>query len=594
MSLRLSLVFGACLAVSRLASGVEPADSTTDTVVSALDAVTSPTVARVSLDADAVIATTMSQPVAGIADIAAMEQRLGDVLNQVMSTANLPTQLPDLSEFDSYVRDKNKREMGISRAEVVFRTLCKNLNIRLTELANRTAHDEIHAQEGIFDIVVSAQTEFTRTEEPLPVQPGAGNNVSRGRTFSNSVGIGQLLPTGGLVELLFDNSQNYTNAPFTLDPNYRSSAGVRARQPLLRNGGPLVTQANIVIAQMDNLITNAALRQQVMFELARALQTYYDLMFAVSNVDVLRISLAQAKELERVNTEKFRAGVLPELDVLQAQADVAARQSQVIEALQEVENVSDRLKVHLAEICELREVALRPTELPDIPYYPLNERQFIGEAVLKRPEFEQVRVEIEKSRLRLRVAQNQTLPALDAYAAYFATGAAGSNSEALESVYGTDHNSWKLGLELKFPLQNRTARYRYHQAEKQVDAAFLKLQQTRDNVVLDVRTAIRAIETNLQKIQVGRATVEFNKAKVDSGQKRQAVGLATSFDVLAFQRDLADARISLIRAIIDYNKAIIGLEAAKGTLLDKLNVSADRGVIMQTGSVPEKPFQAPR
>ncbi|MCX7717055.1 MAG: TolC family protein [Candidatus Sumerlaeaceae bacterium] len=591
MSPRSSLCAALCVSLCLAPSGLIRAETTTDTILTALSADIAPATASVSLDADMVLATTVSQPVAGAAEIAALEQRLGDVLNQVVSSGNLPAQLPDLAEFESYVKNKNKREMGISRSEVVFRTLCKNLNIRLSDIANRAAHDEIHAQEGIFDLTISARSEFTRTEEPLPVQPGTGNDVSRGRTFANSVGLGQLLPTGGLVELLFDNRQNYTNAAFTLDPNYRSSAGVQARQPLLRNAGPLVTQANIVIAQMDNLITNAALRQQVISELSQSLQTYYDLMFAVANVDVLRISLAQAKELERVNTEKFRAGVLPELDVLQAQADVAARQSQVIEALQAVENVSDLLKVRLAEICELRDVALRPTELPDIPNYPLDERKFIGEAILKRPEFEQVRMEIEKSNLRLRVAQNQTLPALDAYAAYFATGAAGTNSDALESVYGTDYNSWKFGLELNYPLQNRAARYRYHQAEKQVDAAFLKLQQTRDHVVLDVRTAIRAIETNLQKVQVGRATVEFNKAKVDSGQKRQAVGLATSFDVLAFQRDLADARIGLIRAIIDYNKAIIALEAAKGTLLEKLNVSADRGMVMQTGAVPAKPFE---
>jgi len=38
--------------------------------------------------------------------------------------------------------------------------------------------------------------------------------------------------------------------------------------------------------------------------------------------------------------------------------------------------------------------------------------------------------------------------------------------------------------------------------------------------------------------------------------------------VLTFQNDLADAELSLIRAGLDYVKALTALEKAKGTLLE--------------------------
>ena len=148
-----------------------------------------------------------------------------------------------------------------------------------------------------------------------------------------------------------------------------------------------------------------------------------------------------------------------------------------------------------------------------------------------------------------------------------------------------------MGLQFSYPLQNRQARYRQYEAEKQLDTAFLNLQQLRDNVMFQVRSGIRDVETNREQIFLGKATVEFNKSKVDTGMKRQAVGLATTFDVLSFQTDLAQSRINLLKAIVLYNKAIVQLEFYKGTLLDRLNISVDEGALKVPKRIPKKPLQ---
>ena len=80
------------------------------------------------------------------------------------------------------------------------------------------------------------------------------------------------------------------------------------------------------------------------------------------------------------------------------------------------------------------------------------------------------------------------------------------------------------------------------------------------------------------------ATVEFNREKVDTGMKRQSVGLATSFEVLRFQTDLAAARSNLLRAVIDYNKSPIQLERAKGTLLETVGIPDEFAPAKKAGS----------
>ena len=54
---------------------------------------------------------------------------------------------------------------------------------------------------------------------------------------------------------------------------------------------------------------------------------------------------------------------------------------------------------------------------------------------------------------------------------------------------------------------------------------------------------------------------------------------STSFEVFTFQTDLRNAQLSLIQALLDYNKSLADLERAKGTLLESkgLELAADAG-----------------
>ena len=491
-----------------------------------------------------------------------------------------------------YYGDPNRPSTGISLNDVVFCTIAKNLNIKLSDIANRIQHDEFHVQEGIFDLQISGGVSARATDEPILVDTPTGKTKANAtnKTVSANASISQLLPTGGVVSLLFDDARIKNNTAGAVSPYYRASTTLSVTHPLLRNAGPLVTQSNIIISQYANQISASQFRGQVMNQISVSMQLYYDLIYAVSNVDIQRISMAQAQELLRVNNAKFGAGVLPELDVLQAQSDVAMRQQGLIQALQQVDITSDRLRTQLAEISDNPDLGLMPRDQPGVPEFQINQTRFLSEARRFRPELEQVRWDIERSKLNLEVADNRTLPQLDAFADYGTIGADDSWSKGVGNVYDDKNGNWRAGLQFNYPLQNRAARYRFHQAEKGLDASHLRLAQTEDVVTLEVLTGLRNVQTNLQQIALGRSTVEFNKSKVDTGQKRQAVGLATTFDVLAFQTDLATARINLLRAVVDYNKAIVQLEEAKGTLLDRFNIDVRCGEMKVPEKMPKRIF----
>ena len=79
-------------------------------------------------------------------------------------------------------------------------------------------------------------------------------------------------------------------------------------------------------------------------------------------------------------------------------------------------------------------------------------------------------------------------------------------------------------------------------------------------MVQAVRQAARDVETNFKRVQATQAALDANTRQLDAEQRKQAVGLATTFDVLQKQSLLASARTAWLQAIIFYARSLIQLE----------------------------------
>ena len=89
---------------------------------------------------------------------------------------------------------------------------------------------------------------------------------------------------------------------------------------------------------------------------------------------------------------------------------------------------------------------------------------------------------------------------------------------------------------------------------------------------VEVREAVRAIDTNMKRINATAVSRRLAEEKLSAEEKKFSVGMSTSFNVLEYQRDLIAAKVREISAIIDYNKSLVNLERVKGTILEKNNI----------------------
>jgi outer membrane protein TolC len=129
-----------------------------------------------------------------------------------------------------------------------------------------------------------------------------------------------------------------------------------------------------------------------------------------------------------------------------------------------------------------------------------------------------------------------------------------------------------VGLTLTVPTNTLFSRAQHAQARVNQEKAQLTLKNTEQQTFLEIRNAVRLVETNYKRIAAYRLARELAEKKLEAEDKKLKVGLTTNYIVLQHQRDLATTRSNELRAIADYLLAQAALEKAMGVSLDKKNI----------------------
>ena len=95
------------------------------------------------------------------------------------------------------------------------------------------------------------------------------------------------------------------------------------------------------------------------------------------------------------------------------------------------------------------------------------------------------------------------------------------------------------------------------------DQAQTQLKNMEMLVTQEVRAAARSVNTTQQLVGSARASRELQEKKLEAEEKKLAAGMSSPFFVVQAQRDLSLARTVEIRAIADYNKALVDFEAVQ-------------------------------
>jgi outer membrane protein TolC len=146
----------------------------------------------------------------------------------------------------------------------------------------------------------------------------------------------------------------------------------------------------------------------------------------------------------------------------------------------------------------------------------------------------------------------------------------------MKDVFGFRYRNWAVGLTLNIPLSIVFSKADYAQAKLNYDQAALQLKNQEQLIYLEIRNGVRAVQTNYQSVQAYKVARELAEQKLQAEEEKLRVGLSTNFNVLSYQRDLSNARISELRAIVDYTISLANLEKAMGTSLKTNNIDISK------------------
>jgi outer membrane protein TolC len=480
--------------------------------------------------------------------------------------------------------------------ECLRAALSNNLDLVSARRGPAISEQGVTVQDAAFDPALSSG--LSRSERQSEQTAIAGAVIVTQTTSSDNtagtVGVGQKLKFGGTYSADFGVSRfalvNSGQDFVTYDSNLALSFGL----PLLGdspNAGPAGREATLEqleLARRDLDISREQLRVEAHRVLEQVEGAYWDVFAAREALRIAKLSLGRAQDLLVLNRRKVEVGTLAPIEITQAQAGVAAQEEGVIVAETDLENAEDELLRLMAvpQIDPLWAEHLVPLDRPRLDGPPADLEQDMQVALEQRPELATARQQLRKDELSERVARRKVRAGLGLAASLTPSGVdsrdilappplpdAPDAGDAIRDVPKFDNYDWSLGLQLSYPIGNRAARAGYAISTLTRERSQVDLLNQEQTVRVDVRRAVRAVESAAKRVSAARENVRLQTEKLHAEEKKFENGLSTSFEVLTFQNDLADAELALTRAELDQAKALTGLERAKGTLLKARGLS---------------------
>jgi outer membrane protein TolC len=411
-----------------------------------------------------------------------------------------------------------------------------------------------------------------------------------------NVAFSQLLPTGGRLSAGLNSFSQDTNRSFlTINPLYGSTLSFGLTQPLLRNFGFAVTRQQILVARNNLDVSESEFRANLMDFITKVEEAYWTLVYNLQNLKVREESLRLARDLLSKNQHELDAGMIPPIDLLSAQAEVASREAEIFDAEALVKNSQDTLRTMIRIPGEKGAPApiIVPMDEPDTSSAPIELEKAIEAALANRPDLEASRVDIRTKGLNLSVARNQLLPNLSLQASYWSPGISGTQiiyqdddpltgivirtipggrSAAFRDATGFKYKNWSIGLTLDVPFDTAFSRAQYARTKLDAERAALLFKDKEQQAVLEVQIAVRAVETDYKRVQAYKVARQLAEEKLRAEVKKLAAGMSTNYTVLQQQRDLGAAQSGEIKALTDYSLSRARLDRAMGLTLRKKNI----------------------
>ncbi|MFC1833965.1 TolC family protein [Thermodesulfobacteriota bacterium] len=451
-----------------------------------------------------------------------------------------------LSDGEAKKRSRKQQSPATTRLSLPQAVgIALNRNLRMSDARLEISENEAKSREAYSDLFPSLDVQYVATgnryRQPGTVQGFASAHNSRWTTRFN--------PAFGVFSPTF--TPDY---PYRIDP-YRTFTMVATITQPVYTGGRLLSNYKYARLGVDySTIQFAVDRQDLTLDVNQA---YYQMMLAQRLQKVADQSIRALEALKNQTIEFYKAGVVPKVDVLSTEGQLAQARIQKTQATSDIERYRSQLN------WLLRYPQETPTEIVDDLRHVPNRYAIPGiysVAAGNRLEIRQANITVEQALSLVKASQANLLPSL-------AVQVSGTRINDDWNTFDREAiNEWSVQGVLTWTLDMFRNRETVKERRASEARAFVAREQLVEQIMQEVKEAYIDMKRAETDIGDTRKAVEFRKENFRINQERYKEQVATYIEVLDAQRELARAEGEHYTALIQYRINAAVLERRMGIL----------------------------
>ena len=309
-------------------------------------------------------------------------------------------------------------------------------------------------------------------------------------------------------------------------------------------------------ARAEIAASEEALRMVQLGIITAVADGYFQLLDYDKRLDIARHTWKTRKESQWIIEQRFEKGMVPEIDLNQAQQQEAIAAAAIPAYERGVAQTENYLNILLGQNPRNLERGLLEEQVapPDIPV------GIPSELLQRRPDLVQAEQLFYAETARIGMMQAMRFPS------FSITGAMGAASSDLSTLLSSDALLYSVGGSILGPIFNwgknkrrveiqkeiaRQALYRYEQS---VLNAFREV----DDALIDVNTYGREVESRERQKQAATNAAKLSRARYDGGQAAYLEVLDTERSLFSAELETAAVRGALLSSYLYLYKALGG------------------------------------
>jgi outer membrane protein TolC len=455
---------------------------------------------------------------------------------------------------------------------------------------------------GNFDPTLNINFSYDRVTSPLNTNIVSGKYNVVGETTAFTASYAQLFSPGTSYSLtLTGQRQSSTQNNLLYNPASVTRFALGVNQPLLNGFGRLFNERYIIVARNNTKVAEDVFRLQVINTVVAVENAYWDLAALQESVRVAQQALAVAEQLYRDNKTRLEVGTMSSLDVTSAESEVAARTRDLTVATTNLQLQEATLKNMLVKRVDPALDSTRIGIMDSMPNphsadIPDTEAAFTS-ALEMRSELRQAEVNLKNQDVSVDFTDKNLKPSVSVFGFFAGAGLQGSSDlsdsgmiDAFGQSFSAKYPEYAGGMSLSIPLRNRTAQADNLRSQLEKNQLLIGRQRSRNTIAMEVRKAIIGLIQGKAQVEAAHKAASLAREIWEGERSKLEAGASTSYQVILRERDLISAEQLEVAAMVNYAKAVVEMDRARGTTLDRNGIEYSDALSGKISKDPVTPF----